>query len=85
MCLFSLYCPYNEKSKVGRWVSVKCIWGGKYKKGVKMTKKGCEKLFYPYFWKVCKCEMQLRGGGDQEWGKNDKKRAVNRYFIQTFH
>ena len=37
MCLFSPYCPYNEKSKVGRWVSEKCIffWGGgaKYKHG----------------------------------------------------
>ena len=35
-------------------------------------------------------ENAIKGGGgwgqkDQEWGKNDKKRAVNRYFIQTFH
>ena len=29
----------------------------------------------------------IKGGGgeDQEWGKNDKKRAANIYFIQTFH
>ena len=36
--------PTVKKSKVGRWVSVKCIffWGGgaKYKLGVQMTKKG---------------------------------------------
>ena len=46
--------------------------------------------------KVGRCvsaKLQLMGGGggqkDQEWGKNDKKqktkRAVIRYFIQTFH
>ena len=56
MCLFSPFCPYNEKSKVGRWVSAKCTFflgggggGAKYKKGVKITKEGCEKLFNPYF------------------------------------
>ena len=53
MCLFSPYCPYNEKKK--SWKVGKCemhfFFGGgaKYKIGVQMTKKGCEKLFYPYF------------------------------------
>ena len=28
MCLFSLYCPYNEKNKVGSCVSAKCNFLG---------------------------------------------------------